>query len=304
MKKQNNLEALTQKLNEQAKGNKFQDSSEENLWKPTLDKAGNGTATIRFLPSSPQDGEDALPWVKLFRHSFQGVGGWYIENCLSTLGKEDPVGKKNSELWNSGVEANKDIARNQKRKKTYISNVYVVNDPGNPENEGKVFKFRYGEKIFEMITLMMNGNSESGKIEDYFDEPCDPFNPFDFWKGANFKMKIKKVDKFSNYDSSRFSRPAPLLKDDAKLEEIWKQEYSLQELLDPKHFKSYEELEAKFLRVTGNTPGTHAASAKTAEETVLDTKTSRNTPRDPEGTPPEEDNMEQTLDYFRGLVEA
>ena len=193
----------------------------DNYWKPTVDKAGNGMAVIRFLPAPPQDGDDALPWVKIFSHGFQGPGGWLIDNCLTTMDKQCPICEHNSALWNSGIEANKDIVRKQKRKLNYVSNIYMISDPSNPDNEGKVFLFRYGKKIFDKITEAMNPQFE--------DEQA--INPFDLWKGANFKLKIRKVDGYQNYDKSEFESAAPLNGDDDALESIWKSEFSLQELL-------------------------------------------------------------------------
>ena len=210
--------------------------SEDNFWKPTVDKAGNGYAVIRFLPAP--EGED-IPWVRLFNHGFQGPGGWYIENSLTTIGKADPVSEHNSMLWNSGIESNKDIVRKQKRRLNYIANIYVVSDPSAPQNEGKVFLYKFGKKIFDKINDLMN--------PQFQDE--QPVNPFDLWEGASFKLKIRQVEGYRNYDKSEFDRPEPLLDDDDKLESIWKSEHSLAEFTDPKNFKTYEELQAKLNRV-------------------------------------------------------
>jgi len=191
-------------------------SKDDNFWKPETDKAGNGYAVIRFLPSPAVDGEDALPWVKIFDHGFKGPGGWYIENSLTTLNQKDPVSEYNSLLWNSGIEANKGIAREQKRRLKYISNILVIEDSKNPENEGKVFLFRYGKKIFDKITEAMNPQFEDEKA----------INPFDFWAGANFKLKIRKVEGYQNYDKSEFDSPSASFNgDDGKLEQLWKKEY-------------------------------------------------------------------------------
>ena len=239
MKKNRNksLESLikeTEKINSPSFGN----GDDDRFWRTALDKSGNGYAVIRFLPAPT--GED-VPWVRTFNHGFQGPGGWYIENSLTTLGQKDPVSEYNTSLWNSGIEANKDIARKQKRRLTYISNIYIVKDPSNPENEGTVRLFKYGKKIFDKINDMMNPSFE--------DET--PVNPFDFWEGANFKMKIRKVDGFSNYDKSEFDNPAPLLEDDDKMEEIWKTQHSLQEFLAPDNFKSYNDLKVKLDKILG-----------------------------------------------------
>jgi hypothetical protein len=213
----------------------------DNYWKPEVDKSGNGMATIRFLPASEADGEDGLPWVKIFSHGFQGPGGWLIDNCLTTKNQQCPVCEHNSQLWNSGIEANKDVVRKQKRKLNYVANVYIVSDPKHPENEGKVKLFRFGKKIFDKITEAMNPQFE--------DE--SPINPFDLWKGANFKLKIRKVEGYQNYDKSEFDSPSPLLDDDSELEKIWKSEFSLNELTAGKEFKSYDELKQRLDKVLG-----------------------------------------------------
>ena len=216
-------------------------TKEDNFWKPEVDKAGNGYAVIRFLPQPSVDGDDALPWVKVFNHGFQGPGGWYIENSLTTLGQKDPVSEYNSQLWNSGIEANKEVARKQKRRLSYIANIYVVEDSKNPQNEGKVFLYKFGKKIFDKINEAMNPAFEDEK----------PLNPFDMWNGANFKLKIRKVEGYQNYDKSEFESPSALLDDDDKLEAIWKKEYSLKEFLAPENFKSYDELKARLDKVLG-----------------------------------------------------
>jgi hypothetical protein len=217
-------------------------SKEDNFWKPEVDKAGNGYAVIRFLPAPSTDGDDGLPWVKVFNHGFQGPGGWYIENSLTTLGQKDPVSEYNSQLWNSGIEANKEIARKQKRRLSYYANIYVVEDPKNPENEGKVFLYKFGKKIFDKINESMNPQFEDEKA----------VNPFDLWAGANFKLKIRKVEGYQNYDKSEFESPSILGGfDDDKLESIWKKEYSLKEFLLPENFKSYDELKARLDKVLG-----------------------------------------------------
>jgi hypothetical protein len=216
-------------------------TKEDNFWKPEVDKAGNGYAVIRFLPQPSVDGDDARPWVKVFNHGFQGPGGWYIENSLTTLNQKDPVSEYNSQLWNSGIEANKEVARKQKRRLSYMANIYVVEDSKNPQNQGKVFLYKFGKKIFDKINEAMNPAFEDEK----------PLNPFDMWEGANFKLKIRKVEGYQNYDKSEFESPSALLNDDAKLEAIWKKEYSLKEFLLPENFKSYDELKARLDKVLG-----------------------------------------------------
>ena len=238
-KSSGNLDKLKQKI--EALNASDSKSDKENFWKPEVDKAGNGMATIRFLPAPPQDGDDGLPWVKIFSHGFQGPGGWLIDNCLTTKNQQCPVCEHNNKLWNSGIEANKEIVRKQKRKLNYIANVYIVNDPKHPENNGTVRLFRFGSKIFDKITEAMNPQFE--------DET--PINPFDFWKGANFKLKITKVAGYQNYDKSEFESPSVLSEDDEELEKIWKQEHSLQELVADKEFKSYDDLKARLEKVLG-----------------------------------------------------
>ena len=229
----------TAKLNTPAQGQ----GDDDRFWRPELDKSGNGMAVVRFLPAP--DGED-LPWSRSWNHGFQGPGGWYIENSLTTLGQKDPVSEYNSTLWNSGIEANKEIARKQKRRLTYIANLYIVKDPANPQNEGTIRLYKFGKKIWDKINDLMNPEFE--------DE--SPVNPFDLWEGANFKLKIRKVDGFSNYDKSEFDTPGALDGDDNKMEEIWKQEHSLVEFTDPKNFKTYADLKEKLDRVLGITTGT------------------------------------------------
>ena len=239
LKKQSSLGSLTQKLvKEVEKMNTTGGGADERLWKPELDKTGNGYAVIRFLPSP--DGED-IPWAKLYSHAFQGPGGWYIENSLTTTGGKDPVSDYNRELWNSGNEADKDTVRKQKRKLSYYSNIYVVKDQVNPQNEGKVFLFKYGKKIFDKVMEAMQPEFE--------DET--PINPFDFWQGANFKLKIVKKDGYWNYDKSEFDAPSPLLEDDDALEALWKKQYSLTAVTAPDQFKTYDVLEKRLKYVLG-----------------------------------------------------
>ena len=240
LKKQSSLGSLTAKLvKEVEKTNSKGGGTDDRLWKPELDKTGNGYAVIRFLPAP--DGED-LPWAKMFSHAFQGPGGWYIENSLTTIGGKDPIGELNRELWNSGSDADKDIARKQKRKLSFYANIYVVSDKANPQNEGKVFLYKFGKKIFDKIMEAM---------QPEFDDET-PINPFDFWEGANFKLKIRQVQGYWNYDSSEFDRPGPLLNDDDALESIWKRQYSLASITAADQFKSYDELKKRLDYVLGN----------------------------------------------------
>jgi len=240
LKKQSSLGSLTSKLvKEVEKMNNTGSSTDDRLWKPEMDKSGNGYAVIRFLPAP--DGED-LPWVKLFSHAFQGPGGWYIENSLTTLNQKDPISELNRELWNSGSDKDKETVRKQKRKLSFYANIYVVKDPANPQNEGKVFLYKFGKKIFDKIMDVMQPEFE--------DET--PINPFDFWQGANFKLKLVKKDGYWNYDKSEFDRPSALLDDDDALEALWKKQYSLTAITAPDQFKSYDELKKRLDYVLGN----------------------------------------------------
>ena len=254
LKKQSKLGSLTAKLvKEVEKMSNTNASGDDRLWKLDVDKSGNGYAVIRFLPAP--DGED-LPFVKLYSHAFQGPGGWYIENSLTTMGQKDPVSEYNTMLWNNGTDAGKDAARKQKRKLTYISNIYVVKDPANPENEGKVFMYKYGKKIFDKITAAMQPEFEDEEAID----------PFDFWQGANFKLKAKNVAGYRNYDSSEFARSSALLDDDDAMEAIWKKEYSLAELVAPDQFKTYDELKLRMDYVLGNKGTPRMQDRETLEE--------------------------------------
>ena len=251
LKKQSSLGSLTSKLvKEVEKMNNTSGGADERLWKPEMDKTGNGYAVIRFLPAP--DGED-LPWAKMYSHAFQGPGGWYIENSLTTTGGKDPVSEYNRELWNSGNEADKDTVRKQKRKLSYYANIYVVQDKANPQNEGRVFLYKFGKKIFDKVMEAMQPEFE--------DET--PINPFDFWQGANFKLKLKKVAGYWNYDSSEFDRPSPLLDDDDALEALWQKQYALAALVATDQFKSYEQLQTRLKMVLGQ----KSAPARYDEET-------------------------------------
>ena len=239
LKKQSKLGSLTAKLvKEVDKMNKAGSSGDERLWKLECDKSGNGYAVIRFLPAP--NGED-LPFVKLYSHAFQGPGGWYIENSLTTLGQKDPVSEYNTMLWNNGTDAGKELARKQKRKLTYMANIYVVKDPANPANEGGVFLYKFGKKIFDKLTAAMQPEFEDEEAID----------PFDFWQGANFKLKAKNVAGYRNYDSSEFARQDALLEDDDAMEAIWKKEYSLEEFVAADQFKSYDDLKKRLDYVLG-----------------------------------------------------
>lgn len=286
------LEKLSKAVESMNSSGSYNDG-EDKYWKPELDKAGNAFAVIRFLPSSPQDGDDGLPWCKYYDHGFQGTGGWYIEKSLTSIGQQDPCSEYNSQLWSSGIEANKELARKQKRRLHYVSNVYIVKDPKHPENEGKTFLFRYGKKIMEKITQAMNPQFEDDKAID----------PFDLWSGANFKLKVRKVDGYQNYDLSEFDSAGPLNEDDGELERIWKSQHSLLEILDPKNFKSYDELKTKLDRVIGlSSPNVSRSNTMEAvkqqkieeKESEVDSMFSSKSSND---------ESDEDLDYFAALLD-
>jgi len=257
LRKQSKLGSLTDRLvKEVEKMNSSSGGADERFWKAELDKTGVGSAVIRFLPAP--DGEE-LPWVKVYSHAFQGPGGWYIENSLTTTGGKDPVSEYNRELWNSGNEADKDVVRRQKRKLSYYANIYVVKDPTNPTNEGKVFLYKFGKKIFDKVMEAMQPEFE--------DE--SPINPFDFWQGANFKLKIVKKDGYWNYDKSEFDTVSPLLEDDDALEALWKKQYSLAAVTAADQFKSYDDLQKRLKYVLGQKP------ARRVDEEVFEEDNSR-----------------------------
>ena len=286
LRKENSLDKLLGAVKEETSPQYKKSYKDERLWKPELDKTGNGYAVIRFLPTVK--GED-LPWAKVWNHAFQGpTGQWYIENSLTTLSQKDPVSEMNSAYWNSGVESDKEIARRQKRKLQYFSNIFVVSDPKNPENEGKVFLFRFGKKIFDKCMEAMQPAFE--------DET--PVNPFDFWEGANFKLKIRKVDGYWNYDKSEFEAPSALFADDEQLEEVWKKQYALTEFTAPTNFKSYDELKKRLDTVLAGTTTVGNAADIMEDEPVssvsVDTK---------EAPAPKVTSDEDTMSYFEKLAE-
>jgi hypothetical protein len=259
--------------------------ADERIWKPTVDKAGNGYAVLRFLPAP--DGED-LPWVRYWDHGFKGPTGlWYIENSLTSIGQTDPVGELNSKLWNSGSEDDKETARKQKRRLHYVANVYVVSDSANPDNEGKVFLFKFGKKIFDKIMDVMQPQFQDEK----------PVNPFDLWEGADFKLKIRNVEGYRNYDKSEFSSPAALSEDDSKLETIYNKTYSLKEFTDPSNYKTYAELKAKLMRVLGQEVDAGAPTMR--EERVMNDPVE--TPKQPV-VAADMDDDDDTMSYFAKLA--
>ena len=282
-----NIDKLVQASQKLSAGNQSSSNKDERFWQLSVDKAGNGMAILRFLPES--SGEE-LPWVRVFSHGFQGPGGWYIENSLTTLNQKDPVSEYNSKLWNNGTDAGKDQARKQKRRLQYISNVYVVKDSANPDNEGKVFLYKYGKKIFDKLNEAMQPQFE--------DET--PVNPFDFYEGADFRLKARNVEGYRNYDKSEFDSPSEFLGgDDDALEEVWNSEYSLQAFVAPDQFKTYAELEAKLNRVLGLDGRNNPPRTATVEEDMGEVES---TPPWKEAPAPkvEEDD---DLSFFEKLAE-
>ena len=299
LKKQSRLGSLTSKLtNEIEKMNKGSTGgADDRVWKLEVDKAGNGYAVIRFLPA-PQ-GEE-LPWAKVWSHAFQGPGGWYIENSLTTLGQKDPVSEHNRLLWNSGSEADKEQARKQKRKLTYIANIYVVKDPANPQNEGKVMLYKFGKKIFDKLTAAMQPEFEDEEAID----------PFDFWQGASFKLKAKNVAGYRNYDSSEFAAAGPLLDDDDAMEAIWKKQYSLEEFVAADQFKSYEALEKRMNAVLNPNASSRRLDPETFDEEEEVVMKSRQQVKEEErvvksspAPSASDDDDDDALSYFQRLAE-
>ena len=279
-----NLESLSKQVEKLAEKPSYED---ERIWKLERDKSGNGYAVIRFLPAAPN--ED-VPWVRIWTHGFKGPGGWYIENSLTTLGKDDPVSKANTALWNSGIDSDKNIARERRRKLNYYSNIYVVEDSMNPDNQGKVFLFRYGKKIFEKITGVMN--------PEFQDET--PLNPFDFWEGANFKLKIRKVDGFWNYDKSEFEAPSALFDNDDDIEVVWKKQHALNVFTAPTNFKSYDELKTRLNMVLAGPTTVGNVTTLMEDEPVVSAVV--DTKEEPAPVKVEDDD-EDTMDYFQKLAD-
>ena len=286
LKKQNSLNKLLSAAESESKPQDKKSYVDERLWKPQLDKTGNGYAVLRFLPAPK--GEE-LPWAKVWNHAFQGpTGQWYIENSLTTIGQKDPVSELNTRYWNSGVESDKEIARRQKRKLQYFSNIYVVSESKNPDNEGKVFLYRFGKKVFDKIMEAM---------QPAFDDEI-AINPFDFWKGANFKLKIRKVDGYWNYDKSEFdSTTSVLLDNDDALEEVWKKQYSLKEFTAPTNFKSYDELKTRLDTVLAGTTVVGNVVDTAPETVTIDTK------EEPAPSVVSVDVEDDTMSYFEKLAE-
>ena len=280
------LSKLTKAIEATNQSGEAGSKDDNRFWQPEVDKAGNGMAIVRFLPAPQADGDDALPWVRVFSHGFQGPGGWLIDNCLTTLNEKCPVCEHNNTLWNSGIEANKDIARKQKRKLSYVANILVISDPANKSNEGQIKLFKFGKKIFDKITEAMN--------PEFADET--PINPFDLWEGANFKLKIRNVEGYRNYDKSEFAEKSALYDgDDEKLEALWKSEFGLKEFLERKNFKSYDQLKQRLDKALGFDGAAPAPKSKAAD-TVAEADTSiidKSVGED-----------DEDLDYFKSLAES
>ena len=288
LKRTNSLDKLLGAVKEENAPQEKKSYKDERLWKPELDKSGNGFAVIRFLPAV--EGED-MPWAKVWNHAFQGpTGQWYIENSLTTISQKDPVSELNSSFWNTGLESDKEIARKQKRKLQYFSNIYVVSDSKHPENEGKVFLFRFGKKIFDKLMAAMQPEFE--------DE--SPINPFDFWEGANFKLKIRKVDGYWNYDKSEFDSPTALFDNDGQIEEVWKKAYPLAEFSAASNFKSYDELKQRLDTVLSGTISVGNVTNNMTEERPVASPVVDTTPVEaPVVAAAEEDD---TMSYFENLA--
>lgn len=276
---------------EKVSGGATQQSFEDNrMWKPEVDKAGNGFAVLRFLPAP--EGDD-YPWARYWDHGFQGPGGWYIERSLTSIGGTDPVSELNSKLWNSGLESDKDIARKQKRRLHHVSNVMIISDPAHPENEGKVFLFQYGKKIYDKMMDVMQ--------PQFQDE--SPINPFDLWTGANFKLKIRNVEGYRNYDKSEFDKASPVANgDEAELEKIYAKCYSLKEFTDPSTYKSYDELKAKLARVLGGSAPRTTAEGIELDEVRSSPKVGATLAAVSASATAQSDGDDDTLSYFSKLA--
>ena len=282
--RKSNFEKLTAEVSQLESGK--QTKEEDNrFWKPAVDKAGNGYAVIRFL-SAPAN-ED-VPFVRIWDHGFQGPGGWYIEKSLTTLGQKDPVSEYNAQLWATGTKENQATVRKQKRRLHFVSNIYVVSDKSNPQNEGKVFLYQYGKKIWDKINAAMHPEFEDEK----------PLNPFDMWEGANFKLKIRNVEGYRNYDKSEFEAPAPLFESDEEMEAVWSKEYSLQEFIDPKQFKPYDDLKARLYKVLA-LDGSVAPKQSFAEEEAPQPKAKAPVKQSVQ----DDDEDDEGVEFFKKLAE-
>ena len=293
LKKQSKMGSLTEKLIKQVeKLNDTGSKDDERFWKPVMDKGGTGSAIIRFLPAP--EGCD-LPWVQVWSHAFQSNGKWMIDNCLTTLGQNCPVCEANRELWNTGSKDNQNVVRDRKRKLSYYSNIYVVKDPANPDNEGRVFLYKFGKKIFDKIMAAMQPEFDDEK----------PINPFDFWKGANFKLKLVKKDGYWNYDKSEFASPEPLMSDDDDLESIYKSLNNLGDFTDPSKFKSYEDLKKRLdytLGIKGTPKYQDPETVDEEEEVEVSRPVRESVSVRPSTSNDDEEDGDDTLAYFARLA--
>ena len=295
-KNRSDFSRLAQELEKTSSSQSNSSSQDDRIWKPTIDKTGNSYAVIRFLP--PCDGEE-LPWVRIFNHGFKGPGGWLIDNCPTTIGLPCPVCESNTELWGTGSQDNQNLARDRKRKLKHMSNIYVIKDPGNPDNEGKVFLYSYGKKIFDKLNDLMRPQFE--------DET--PVNPFDFWGGANFKLKYRTVDGYGNYDKSEFDSPSPLSDDDSKMESIYKQCHSLEEFVAPSAFKTYDQLKDRLDKVLGVTSPVGTAETRdmyednsSSQESMFTKPTFKESPTPELKSVSNDDDDDDSISYFERLA--
>lgn len=292
---QDSLRKLTEQMNKMNPESESK-KGDENFWKPTVDKAGNGSAIIRFLPAP--EGED-VPFVRYWDHGFQGPGGkWYIEKSLTSIGEKDPVAEYNSKLWkesDNDDSPQRKQARKQKRRLHYVANIYVVKDPGNPENNGKVFLYDFGKKIFEKLNAVMH------PVDDGIEEK-KPINPFCLWTGANFYLRMRQVDGYRSYETSSFGESKSLLDDDKALETVWKQEHSLKGFLDHSKYKTFAELDRRLKEVLElNVPSTPDEAPKMAEPPVARTAPAKTLPE--RKTPVLDEEDEDDLSFFKKLAE-
>jgi hypothetical protein len=288
LKKSSGLtDKLTKAIEDKNKGSFAKD--DDRFWQPEVDKAGNGYAIVRLLDAPAVDGEDALPWVQIFNHGFQGSAGWYIENCPTTVGGKCPACEHNNKLWNSGVDKDKDTVRKQKRRLGYVSNVLIISDKAHPENEGKVKLYRYGKKIFDKI---------QEKLTPQFEDET-AINPFDFWKGANLKIKIRNVEGYRNYDKSEFDEISAVYEDDKKIEALWKSLHSLKQFVAPDQFKSFDELSDRLNRALGAGGAAAARAPKIEDATAPWEEPKKAEPR----KTAESVAVDDDLDYFNKLAQ-
>ena len=287
----NMVQSLQKDINKESRG-----GDDDRIWKPKMGSDNTGYAVVRFLPGSDVS---KTPWVRVYDHGFQGpTGKWYIENSLTTIGQKDPVSEYNSRLWNNGTEAGKEQARKQKRRTSYYANVLVIKDPANPQNEGKVKLYKFGQKIFDKVMSAMQ--------PEFADE--DPVNPFDLIEGANFRIKIKMVAGYWNYDASDFERQSPLSEDEEKLEKVFNAQHDVHELIAPEQFKSYEELQTKLNEVLGEGPTaqettvarqTEAVEEKSEFDDYFKSETPSSTDTVSNDTSADDDDLES---YFKNLA--